>query len=618
MFSIRIYILVGCLYASSLFAQDSHSYTDTFHYSAVFGHNKYYRLYLPDSYKSSTSKYPVIYFFHGWGGRYFKDDNALLEYEKINLLVNKFQVILVMWDGNIDTTEPRPYNTGNHENVKFPVQMKDYFPELVNHIDSAYRTIANRQHRGIIGFSMGGFMSFYLAGKYPDQVSAAVSFAGSPEFFIGYPGNHTLYPVRYSFKNLQDVRIQLHNGDSDILYYLNDEVRAGARWEGKILDYRKFHGGHMIDRSGETKRFESAMQFIVDAFAENPARAPRWSHNDLYPEFSLWDYTVSTGKKSPGYITLQNVDKSGFGIYSRRWLPDGPPVPVDSIHIVTAPLYGAGKPWRILEYDTRNGQLNERTQAADSNGRLSFFYKRDSIETGIYRKEDSVSFVISRYKTGDDGRFLYNHRTNSLSLNLLNRGGIKNATGKIKLLLTTTDSSVKIMNSHQEISLKPSQRIYSLIPFTITCNKKAPIHAEPPQIKFALSIQSGKQVFTDDIIVPVLYEAPLLDSIRVDDSRGNNNGIAEAGEMVSLFSGSHRLRLYTEDKFVRQDQEQPADEIIPARWPDGYTISSIIKISPDCPGGHILEFYAGYETKTFNPIERKTTWGKVKLTVIHH
>jgi len=617
MFSVRIYILVSCLYASSLLAQEGHSYTDTFHYSTVFGHDKYYRLYLPDSYKNPASRYPVIYFFHGWGGRYFKDDNALLDYEKINALVNKFQVILVMWDGNIDTTEPRPYNTGDHENVKFPLQMKDYFPELVSHIDSAYRTIADRQHRGIIGFSMGGFMSFYLAGKYPDQVIAATSFAGSPEFFVGYPDNHTLYPIRYSFKNLQDVRIQLYNGDSDILYYLNDEVRAGAAWEGKILDYRKFHGGHMIDQPGETKRFESAMQFITGAFAENPARARRWSHDDLYPEFRAWDYTVTTGKKSPGYIALKNVDKSGFGIYSRRWLPDGPPVPVDSIYIITAPLYGRGKPWNILEYDTRTGRLNERVKVADSSGRLSFFYKTDGIETGIYEKEDSISYTVIRYKTGTGGRFLHANRTNNLSVTLLNRGGTKNTPGKVKLLLAATDSSVKIMNSRREISPKPGQRIYPLAPFTILCNKKAPFHAEPPQIKFTLSIQSGKQVFTDDIIVPVLYEAPLLDSIRVDDSRGNDNGIAEAGENVSLYSGSHRLRLYTEDKFVLRDWEQPADEIIPARWPDGYTISSIVKISPDCPGGHILEFYAAYETKTFNPIERKTTWGKVKLMVIH-
>ncbi len=38
-----------------------------------------------------------------------KTDNALLTIMgKWKLLVNKYKTILVMWDGNIDTTEPRP------------------------------------------------------------------------------------------------------------------------------------------------------------------------------------------------------------------------------------------------------------------------------------------------------------------------------------------------------------------------------------------------------------------------------------------------------------------------------------------------------------------------------
>lgn len=261
-------ILLNCMAVITASSQNAPPFTDNSHYSQVYGHNKFYRLYLPESYAADEKKYPVIYFFHGWGGRHFKDDNALLNYEGIKLLVDKYQVILVMWDGNIDTTEPRPYNVGNHNDVKFSVQEKDYFPELVAHIDSGYRTLSDRQHRGIIGFSMGGFMSFFLAGKYPDKINAAVSLAGSPEFFVGYPGNHTFYPVRYTFKNLSDVKIRMHNGDSDILYYLNDEVKEGAKWEGIKLDYWKFHGGHMVDKTGETKVFEKAMKFITDAFSK--------------------------------------------------------------------------------------------------------------------------------------------------------------------------------------------------------------------------------------------------------------------------------------------------------------------------------------------------------------
>lgn len=621
-------LLLGILFNSLVvipaLSQSSSPFTDTGHYSQVFGHDKFYRLYLPKGYTSCGKRYPVIYFFHGWGGRHFKDDNALLNYEGIKLLVDKYQVILVMWDGNIDTTEPRPYNVGNHNDVKFNVQEKDYFTELVAHIDSCYRTLPNRQHRGIIGFSMGGFMSFFLAGKYADKINAAVSLAGSPEFFVGYPGNHTLYQVRYTFKNLSDVKIRMHNGDSDILYYLNDEVKEGAKWEGTKLDYWKFHGGHMVDKPGETKVFEKAIKFITDAFSKPAELKPGWSHYDLYPSFTIWNYEIKTDKKEPGFVYMKKVDKTGFGFYTHQWLPLGPSIALDSIFIKTSPLYKAGKEYHIVTYKVNTGTIDSSLQEADANGRLSFFYNYPGIETGIYKDDDSASIIFLDYKTGEKNLYLHNQQTGFISLRLFNRGNTKYIPGKLKVTLSTSDSGITISNKTHEIVIKAGQRIINIPAFTIACNKKKPAHAEPPQIKFNVTVEAGKQILTDDFIVPVLYESPLLDSIKVDDQllvreqaygTGNGNGRADAGENIMLYSGSHRLRLYTMDKWVLDDKEKLADEIIPARWPDGYTLSSIVKISPDCPDGHVIEFYASFETKSFNPIERKTTWGKVNLTI---
>ena len=76
---------------------------------------------------------------------------------------------------------------------------------------------------------MGGFMSFFLAGKYPQIIGAAVSLKGSPEFFIGYPENHTLYCTRYMFKNLIGVKVRFHNSTlGEELFHLNKEVNNGA------------------------------------------------------------------------------------------------------------------------------------------------------------------------------------------------------------------------------------------------------------------------------------------------------------------------------------------------------------------------------------------------------
>ena len=69
-----------------------------------------------------------------------------------------------------------------------------YFPELVQYIDAHLRTIGNRDHRDISGFSMGGFMSLWVSGKYPHLVGSVSNFMPSPEFFAG----PLAFPTEYS------------------------------------------------------------------------------------------------------------------------------------------------------------------------------------------------------------------------------------------------------------------------------------------------------------------------------------------------------------------------------------------------------------------------------------
>src|SRR5258708_3093854 len=44
---------------------------DSAHYSNTFGEIRNYRIFLPKNYNKTNKKYPVIYFLHGWGQRYF-------------------------------------------------------------------------------------------------------------------------------------------------------------------------------------------------------------------------------------------------------------------------------------------------------------------------------------------------------------------------------------------------------------------------------------------------------------------------------------------------------------------------------------------------------------------
>jgi S-formylglutathione hydrolase FrmB len=71
--------------------------------------------------------------------------------------------------------------------------------DLVDNVDSSYRTIADRDHRGIGGFSMGGIGSMFLLLRNPDVFSSVTSHSAvytltdwtSDPLFIGYAKDTT-------------------------------------------------------------------------------------------------------------------------------------------------------------------------------------------------------------------------------------------------------------------------------------------------------------------------------------------------------------------------------------------------------------------------------------------
>ena len=132
------------------------------HASQVLGGNRTYWVFLPPAYASSQKRYPVIYWLYGY-------EQANPEREKeISAYVTAHDVIVV-YVGPVETSGEYPM----------------YFPELVDHVDRTLRTVADRGHRAVTGYSVGGFLAFYTAGKYPDLVGSASSFLGTTEAPVG-------------------------------------------------------------------------------------------------------------------------------------------------------------------------------------------------------------------------------------------------------------------------------------------------------------------------------------------------------------------------------------------------------------------------------------------------
>ena len=123
---------------------------------------------LPDDYKKSGKSYPVIYLLHGFGGNY-----QTWYHIKPNLpeLATSNQVIFVLPDGATSWYWDSPVN----QNLKYETYVAK---ELVDFIDSSYRTIKSPKGRAIAGLSMGGHGAMWLALRHKDVFGAAGAISG--------------------------------------------------------------------------------------------------------------------------------------------------------------------------------------------------------------------------------------------------------------------------------------------------------------------------------------------------------------------------------------------------------------------------------------------------------
>ena len=154
-------------------------------------------VYLPPGYDESPNRrYPVLYLFHGGGvtGRFWIDDSILDGHniepamERLLAAGRTLEMIIVMPDVFSYTSSNYPWSL--YTNTPVMGNYDDYLSrDLVQHIDSNYRTVVDPAARGISGQSLGGYGAVYLAMKHPDvfavvygQDASALDFDLFPEF----------------------------------------------------------------------------------------------------------------------------------------------------------------------------------------------------------------------------------------------------------------------------------------------------------------------------------------------------------------------------------------------------------------------------------------------------
>ena len=129
-------------------------------------------IYLPPGYADSDARYPVIYFLLGFLSHHkIPAFPEILDYAIQTSRIRPF--ILVIPD------EKTTYDGSFYSNSSLFGNWEDFTAiDLVDYIDSKYRTIKHRNSRGITGHSMGGYGALKIAMHHPDRFS--VVYAISP------------------------------------------------------------------------------------------------------------------------------------------------------------------------------------------------------------------------------------------------------------------------------------------------------------------------------------------------------------------------------------------------------------------------------------------------------
>jgi enterochelin esterase-like enzyme len=157
--------------------------TVTIHWytSKVTGDRRRVHVYAPPGYAQETSKrFPVLYLLHGSGD----NDSHWTLLGRANVIADNLfadgravPMIIVMPDGHV-ADRSRAMEKGSRNRGRGPFE-KDLLESVLPLVEANYRVLADAQHRGITGLSMGGGQSIGVGLGHLDQFAWVGAFSAA-------------------------------------------------------------------------------------------------------------------------------------------------------------------------------------------------------------------------------------------------------------------------------------------------------------------------------------------------------------------------------------------------------------------------------------------------------
>jgi S-formylglutathione hydrolase FrmB len=123
----------------------------------------------PSAYKKKKINFSVVYLLHGYAGNY---SNWIIKVPAIKQYADEHKIIIICPDGEYASWY---FDSPINGSSKYETFIST---EVPHYIDSAYRTIADKDHRAITGLSMGGHGALFIAWRHNKTFGAAGSMSG--------------------------------------------------------------------------------------------------------------------------------------------------------------------------------------------------------------------------------------------------------------------------------------------------------------------------------------------------------------------------------------------------------------------------------------------------------
>ena len=206
--------------------------------SVVLDTDLRYSILLPKDYEENPDKrYPVVYMLHGLGDNQNSwNGDWLHAYDRIKLLEGQGLEDMIY-------VYPMGYQCyySNRYNGSFNY-MDMFATEFVPFIDREYRTVADKQHRCITGYSMGGFGAWVLAGLHPELFCASA-------------------PLSMSFRT--DAQYMTESAKGWNSQWGDNFGGRGETGEARLTDYYKQHCPYYVFNEENREALESVKWFFT-------------------------------------------------------------------------------------------------------------------------------------------------------------------------------------------------------------------------------------------------------------------------------------------------------------------------------------------------------------------